>query len=352
MRKLRDQRGVALVALILVMVLMTVLAVSALTRAIAEQQSSAAATWDAKAFYAADGAREAGIAALGGYYDMAPGDSILLIERYDFGDKVYGTAAAIRVDGGTQGWEPREFVVFGHGYTDPLYAEAKIAEYVRIDASPPWNLLGGFISLRGLRKNGVAGMVSGFDADTCGSSVPGLIAGDSVTESGAMLTDDAEWLAGVPPLVYKDLSDLIAELGFDEWADAREGPFDHVVDDARQWPAGNLCESWPVIRVGPGATLRSGASGCGILIAPQNLEVGGGFTWEGIILVGDGVRIDGLIDVQGTVLTGLNAILGEAVLQSDLGNGTKLFSYNSCSVRKALFNWNASVEQHGWHEVW
>jgi hypothetical protein len=340
MRQLRDQHGVALVALILVMVLMTVLAVAALTRAIAEQQASAAVTWDAKVFYAADGAREAGFAALEHYYEIAPGDSVTLVDQYEFVDNVYGTAAAIRVDEGLHDWEPREFLVYGHGYTDPLYAEAKIAEYLRIDAIPPWNLLGGFIALRGLRKNGVAGLVSGNDPDTCGSPVPGVIA------------DDAVWLDGSPPLLYRELEDLIAELGFDEWADAREGPFDYEVDGAEQWPAGNLCETWPVIRVDPDVPLRSGNSGCGIIIAPENLDTGGGFTWEGIILVGEHVRIDGLIDIQGTVLTGLNVILGRPVVRSDLGNGIKLFSYNSCSVRKALRHWNPTLEYHGWHEVW
>lgn len=352
MTRLRDQHGVALVALILVMVLMTVLAVSALTRAIAEQQSSAAATWDAKAFYAADGVREAGRAALEAYYEIAPGDSVTLIEEHGFGDNVYGTAAAVRLDKGARDWEPRQFVVYGHGYTDPPYAEAKVAEYLNVYAVPPWNLLGGLIALRGLRKNGVAGMISGNDPDTCGGPVPGLIAGDSVSESGQLLTDDADWLTGEPPLLYRDLDDLIADLGFDEWGEVRQGPFDYEVDDNKQWPAGNLCQTWPVIRVGPGAKLRAGESGCGVIIAPENLEVGGGFTWEGIILVGEDVRIDGLIDVQGTALTGLNAILGEPVLQSDLGNGTKQFSYNSCLVRKALWHWNATVEYHGWHEVW
>lgn len=352
MRQLKDQRGVALVALILVMVLMTVLAVAALTRAIAEQQASAAVTWDAKAFYAADGAREAGFAALERYYEIAPGDSVTLVDQYEFVDNVYGTAAAIRVDEGQHDWEAREFVVYGHGYTEPLYAEAKVAEYLRIDAVPPWNLLGGFIALRGLRKNGVAGMVSGNDPDTCGSPVPGLIAGDSVSESGSVIADDAVWLDGYPPLLYKDLDELIAELGFDEWAEAREGPFDYQVDDDDQWPAGNLCETWPVIRVGPDVPLRSAQSGCGVIIAPENLEAGGGFAWEGIILVGEDVRVDGLIDIQGTALTGLNSILGLPVVRSDLGNGIKLFSYNSCSVRKALRHWNPTVEYHGWHEVW
>ena len=352
MRQLKDQHGVALVALILVMVLMTVLAVAALTRAIAEQQASAAVTWDAKAFYAADGVREAGFAVLERYYEIAPGDSVTLVERYDFGENVYGTAAAIRVDDGLHDWDAREFVVYGHGYTDPLYAEAKIAEYLTVDAVPPWNLLGGFISLRGLRKNGVAGLVSGNDPDTCGSPVPGLIAGDMVSESGKPVTNNAVWLDGNPPLLYKDLNDLISDLDFGEWAEVRQGPFDHEVADAAQWPDGNLCETWPVIRVGPDARLRSGQSGCGIIIAPGNLEVGGGFTWEGIVLVGEEVRIDGLIDVQGTALTGLNSILGEAVLRSDLGNGVKLFSYNSCSVRKALRRWSPTLEYHGWHEVW
>jgi hypothetical protein len=351
MRQLKDQRGIALVALILVMVLMTVLAVAALTRAIAEHKASAAVTWDAKTFYAADGARELGFAALEQYYEIAPGDSVTLIEHNEFGDNVYGTAAAVRVDEGLNNSDALEFVVYGHGYTEPPYAESKIAEFLRIEADPPWNLFGGFITLVGLRKNGVAGMITGFDPDTCGTPVPGLIAGDVVTESGAPVGDDAAWLEGQPPILYQELADLIADLGFDEWGVAREGPFDFEVD-AAGWPGGDLCQTWPVIRVGPTATLRSEQSGCGVIIAPSSLHVGGGFTWEGIILVGDNIQIDGLIDVQGTALTGLNVMLGEPVTQSDLGNGTKLFSYNSCSIRKALLRWDPTVEYHGWHEVW
>lgn len=352
MRRLAEQHGIALVALILVMVLMTVLAVAALTRAIAEHQASAAVTWDAKTFYAADGARELGFVALESYYEIAPGDSVTLLEDYEFGDRVYGSAAAVRVDAGGNGWDPREFLVYGHGYTEPAYAESKIAEYIRIDAAPPWDLFGGFVTLKGLRKNGVSGMVSGFDPDTCGPPVPGLIAGGEVTQSGAPIGNNAPWLAGNPPLEYKDPETLTAELGFDEWAEARDGPFDYEVDDPAAWPAVNTCETWPVIRVGPGAALRSGQSGCGMIIAPSSFDVGGGFTWEGIILVGTDMRVNGLINVTGTALTGLNTTLGEPVADSDLGNGTKLFSYNSCAIRKALLRWNPTVENHGWREVW
>lgn len=352
MRQLKDRRGIALVALLLVMVLMTVLAVAALTRAIAEQQASAAVTWNAKTFYAADGAREIGFAALKEYYEIAPGDSVTLVERYDFGDNVYGTAAAVRIDEGLNDSDPREFVVYGHGYTDPLYAESKIAEYLRVDLALPWNLFAAIVTLPGMRKNGVAGMVTGYDPDTCGPPVPGVIAGGPVTESRAPVVDDARWLDGEPPLEYMELQALIEALGFDGWGEARGGPFDYEVNDVADWPSGDLCLTWPAIRVGSEARLRRAHSGCGIIIAPQDLGVGGGFTWQGIVLVGNVIRIDGIIDVHGTAMTGLNAILGEPVSGSDLGNGTKLFSYNSCAVRKAWRRWNPATEYHGWHEVW
>jgi hypothetical protein len=77
------------------------------------------------------------------------------------------------------------------------------------------------------------------------------------------------------------------------------------------------------------------------LIVTGSLTMSGAFAWDGIILVGKRMKSNGNNNVYGAVATGLNVLLGQtvagvdSVYPTDLGNGTKVFQYNSCNVLKA-----------------
>jgi hypothetical protein len=58
--------------------------------------------------------------------------------------------------------------------------------------------------------------------------------------------------------------------------------------------------------------------------------------WRGIILVGGVLTSNGNNTVQGAVMSGLNMLLGQTVAESNVGNGTKTYEYNSCYVASSL----------------
>jgi len=82
-----------------------------------------------------------------------------------------------------------------------------------------------------------------------------------------------------------------------------------------------------------GLTLN-GVTGWGILIVEGDLILGGGFTWNGIILATGSVTLNGgggpnAINIQGQLLSGTSTITDVTV------NGNNTITYNSCYVKNA-----------------
>ncbi|HEY4099520.1 MAG TPA: hypothetical protein VGM20_01430, partial [Gemmatimonadales bacterium] len=85
-------------------------------------------------------------------------------------------------------------------------------------------------------------------------------------------------------------------------------------------------------------------AGQGILIITGNLTISGnsagsnteGNTWDGIVLVGGTLTGNGTQTIDGAIMTGLNVITGGTPGGESVGNGTKVYQYNSCSITKAL----------------
>jgi len=82
-----------------------------------------------------------------------------------------------------------------------------------------------------------------------------------------------------------------------------------------------------------GLTLNN-VTGWGILIVEGDLNLGGGFTWNGIILATGSVTLNGgggpnAINIQGQLLSGTSTITDVTV------NGSNTITYNSCYVKKA-----------------
>jgi hypothetical protein len=44
--------------------------------------------------------------------------------------------------------------------------------------------------------------------------------------------------------------------------------------------------------------------------------------------------------VSGAIVTGLNVLLGQVVLPSNIGNGTKTYTFDSCNVENAVRKFN------------
>lgn len=70
------------------------------------------------------------------------------------------------------------------------------------------------------------------------------------------------------------------------------------------------------------------------------MVMSGGTEWDGIILVGGTFTSNGSNTVRGSLVTGLNVLLGYSVAPSNIGNGTKTYRFDSCNVENALTRFN------------
>jgi hypothetical protein len=83
------------------------------------------------------------------------------------------------------------------------------------------------------------------------------------------------------------------------------------------------------------------------------LTISGSKSWDGVILVGQTLTSNGNNTVSGAVVTGLNLQLGEAVPESDVGNGNKTYRYDSCNVASAMSSQSkVRVLTNTWFDGW
>ena len=78
----------------------------------------------------------------------------------------------------------------------------------------------------------------------------------------------------------------------------------------------------------------NGVTGHGILIVDGDLELGGGFNWNGIILATGAVKLNGgggpnALNIQGQLLSGTSTVTDISI------NGSNTITYDSCKVKNA-----------------
>ena len=342
--------GFALPGVLLALVLLGAMAVASLMTTGRDRMTGRALRELAKAFYAA----EAGANAIIAEWDQAgydallagPGDSLDLGWRTLENNLSYW-AMLRRVDGGSV---PRFYTVSITGRGRGSLGGQRVVGVVMRTKSLLFNVQAPMTSISGMTKTGSSGIVSGYDvatADSCPEGgqppLPGAFTPDSslwqddplpenlVNDSTEWLEGDPYWLQGGTP------ADVAASLGID-WAGILAVTPDVVVNSISDWPSSAYFNAdpkpWPVIFVSGGVDL-DGVSGQGLIVAPDSLILGGGFEWDGMVLVGDAFHSHGNTIIYGGIVSGLNILLGQPVAQSDLGNGTKTFRYHSCNLLKA-----------------
>ncbi len=208
----------------------------------------------------------------------------------------------------------------------------------------------GWTAITGIRKNGASGSFLGVDA--CGDSA--AIAGVAVPQipgfNRPQTADSTEYL-GVT------VNDAAREVEID-WAGILAGTAitpDYVIPpDAI--PSFADTTRYPVIYMSSAGTVGTSAlnNGRGLLIVKNNLDTGSGatFNWKGIILVGGELSGNGNNNVQGAIISALNAKLGQTVPINTV-NGTKTYQYNSCEVAKAMMALGALVPLNNtWVDNW
>lgn len=117
------------------------------------------------------------------------------------------------------------------------------------------------------------------------------------------------------------------------------------------WPSFADTSYWPVIKVTGDLSLPG--NGRGVLIVTGNFTMSGSVQWDGVLLVGGRITSSGNNTVRGVIVSGLNAKLGMAVPESDIGSGTKTFQYNSCLAQRALQPFQGLVPMdNAWADNW
>ena len=249
------------------------------------------------------------------------------------------------------GSEPAVYLVRAHGFsTASRVAGTPNAQYtttqLAVWQAGSMTVKAAFLSLTGVTKNGSAGDISGVDA--CGGAgnvagvavpkVPGYSqSGGSISAvlSGTPLIDStmgatpAAMAAAVPikwdaivngGAITADFTSNAAGVGFppSTWFSANPTAF-------------------PVILVDMGVTETfTIPNGRGMLIIKGNATVSGNDVWSGVVLVGGTITSNGDNTIGGALLSGLNIQLGLTVGVNAVGNGTKDFQYNSCSVASSV----------------
>jgi len=216
-------------------------------------------------------------------------------------------------------------------------------------------VLAAWTSLSGLLKNGGAGTIDG--ADNCGVVPP--VAGVAVPDvPGYIQNGGASVPSGNPPVdSLGTQAQANTAVGID-WASIVNGTAltpDYVIP-GQAFPTGTLGgPNWPLVfvNVGTNGNFTLPADGQGTLIVTGNLTINGSEVWRGVLLVGGTLYANGNNNVQGAVVSGLNEILGINVPESDVGNGTKTYLYDSCAVANAMARFGAFVLiDKSWSNSW
>ena len=214
-------------------------------------------------------------------------------------------------------------------------AERAVTEYARfqyasLDVKSAWT------AMAGLKKNGGSGTLSG--ADACGAR--SAVAGVGVpTTPGYTQSGGGSVPTGSPPILDMGTATQTANAIDIDWNGIVN---QYSIQPDIEYPGGSWPttaewadpEFWPVIRVNGNFSVPG--DGKGTLIVTGDLTIDGSTRWRGIILVGGVLTSNGNNTVDGAVISGLNVKLGMSVPESDVGNGTKTYRYNSCDVASAV----------------
>jgi len=230
--------------------------------------------------------------------------------------------------------------IVGQGAGKFTNATRTVGVYVTWSKST-MNVMGALVSFSGITKNGT-GEISGVDQCGKDTNVAGVnvpleenvtIAGTSFTPSGnppydtlRTFTQDSA-ASKMDWGVIKSGEGLPADINYPSQAFPTTGQF---AADTNYWPIIHVFNSTTGVFTLP-------VKGRGTLIVDGDLRIDGSDQWDGVILVGGQLTSNGNNVTSGTVMAGLNRLIGQSALtmvDADL-NGQKSYLYNSCSVAKA-----------------
>lgn len=352
---MNDRRGVALLTTMLLIVLLLVAIVGAFTRASGEFRTANDQASQVDALALAQSGLDQYLVAQTSLPTTLPDSQVFTMT----GGRAVVTLRAVRLSSSDS-----TFVLVSRGENtstnryaaNTATATRTVAQLLR-RSTGSFQTEAGFVSLSGFEKNGNSGSISGVDACTTSPqpSIPGIAVpsdpGDPSTpwydgHTGPIdgNPDNTPVAIGTPGTAgtAKDVVDI-------DWAgivaqtSITPTYYQKTTSPASgSWPTTAQIggSNWPITMVTGDKTIANSdvpsGGGQGILIVTGNLTFNGAAKWNGIVLVGGTITSNGNQNVTGAIITGLNIKLGIAVPVNTLGNGTKIFQYDSCEITKAM----------------
>jgi hypothetical protein len=250
------------------------------------------------------------------------------------------------------GSQPSLYLIRAHAMRTQKTAGSEASAQETLTELAAWqvgtmNVQAGWSSLSGITKNGASGTISGVDQCGVKPDLPAV----SVPAVPGYVGSTAP-LAGSTPLVDTTGTTTAQAAAANpiNWAGLVSGTAltptytvpPQAFPTAAQFSDTNF---WPIIKIvnpppapPPLATNTAWTlpiQGRGMLIVEGDMNVSGTNMWSGIVLVGGTITSNGNNSIDGATSSGLNVKLGYAVGMESIGNGTKHFQYNSCSVALA-----------------
>lgn len=238
-------------------------------------------------------------------------------------------------------------------------AERTVATYA-VWAPTPFDLNGALTSLTPVDKSGSSGALDGNDHCTATGGnqppIPGVAVPDAgypgnVTPINGLYDDTPTYLGTGGPG-----GTAAGQVNID-WASIVAGtqlPPNYLYPS---WPGPSTSanwNSWPVVKVNGDLILPN--SGKGILIVTGDLRINGATPptqWDGIVLVGGVLDLNGNSSIYGATITGLNVKLGNTVPTMSIASGTKIIQYDSCNLNRALSHVGYLKRvRNGWTDSW
>jgi hypothetical protein len=351
MLRITDRRGSTLIIVMLLVSLMLMAITGAFVRTSAERRNALDAAAQVDAFSLAQDGIDKYIALVTSIPSSLPDSQTFTLT----GGRAVVTLRYLRVSA-----SDTTLVLISRGEnsatnkysSDAAVASRTVTQLVRWTGGSI-ELPGGFTSLSGFQLNGNAANISGVDAcktapaplaSIPGLAVPSISASDTLPDYSGKSGPIQGSPNGVAVQIGTPGTTGTAKDSVNiDWAGitARTAItptyyYKTTAPTQGSWPTTAQLSGthWPVTFVQGDLSLPS--DGQGILIVTGNMTVNGNNTWNGIVLIGGIITSNGNNTFYGAIMTGLNVITGGTVGQDALGNGNKIFQYNSCDVANAL----------------
>ncbi len=348
LRRVDNESGIALAVAVFAMVIMGAMVSGAFLIGMQEQRVGRNSVQAQQAFMAAEGGA--------GEY-VANWDSI--VNRLAIGDSAtfsgwltdnvgWYRGSVLRINGSL-------FLVRSEGFSRDSLARQQVGALVRTE-SLEMNVVAAIVAPGRLKKVTPLCVNSGFDM--CGG--PDNVAGLQVPNGGLQYAaggDPTDVFEGNPAIdeAGTDPLAIAQNLGIDWEQVLNSTAFDYVIVDETEFPDFSTlpADFYPSILVtgpridlfGPPGSLDH--SGRGILVIPEQMWTHGAWQWDGVVLVGNFFNTNGRMDIDGTIVAGLNILTGTppaSITPSTLGAGLvsgpwagpPTVEFDSCALQNTL----------------